>query len=108
MNLAAFFLLPNPNSSEASIDGFLDGYDNPLAVAVVVANAIIGLAVTMVYKYADAVVKCIAGNITSVLLLVYSAIFLKVEISLVMWMGVFVVAFGVNLYVEASKSTSSS
>lgn len=102
MNLAAFYLLPNPNSSEASI-GFFDGY-GPLAVAVVVANSIIGLAVTMVYKYADAVVKCIAGNVTSVLLLVYSAIFLKVEISLVMWMGVFVVAFGVNLYVQASKT----
>jgi len=37
MNLTAFFLLPNPNSSEASI-GFLDGFDNPLAIGVVVVN----------------------------------------------------------------------
>jgi len=102
MNVAAFYLLPNPNSSEASI-GFFDGYGNPLAVGVVVANSMIGLAITMVYKYADAVVKCIAGNMTSVFLLIYSSVFLKVELSLVMWMGVFVVANGVNLYVDASQ-----
>lgn len=106
MNLASFFLLPNPNSSEAAI-GFFEGYGNPLAVGVVLVNAIIGLVVTAVYKYADAVVKCIASNITSVLLLIISSWFFGVNMSLVMWLGVFVVCFGVNLYIEASKAVPS-
>eukprot|EP00406_Dinophysis_acuminata_P066825 CAMPEP_0179282162 /NCGR_PEP_ID=MMETSP0797-20121207/37526_1 /TAXON_ID=47934 /ORGANISM="Dinophysis acuminata, Strain DAEP01" /LENGTH=271 /DNA_ID=CAMNT_0020990891 /DNA_START=11 /DNA_END=827 /DNA_ORIENTATION=- len=103
MNLAAFLVLPNPNSSQASI-GFFDGYDNPLAICVVVVNAMIGLAITAVYKYADAVVKCIASNITSVLLLVISSMFFGVSMSLVMWLGVVVVCTGVNLYIDASSA----
>eukprot|EP00404_Azadinium_spinosum_P029188 CAMPEP_0180681552 /NCGR_PEP_ID=MMETSP1037_2-20121125/70056_1 /TAXON_ID=632150 /ORGANISM="Azadinium spinosum, Strain 3D9" /LENGTH=250 /DNA_ID=CAMNT_0022711429 /DNA_START=23 /DNA_END=771 /DNA_ORIENTATION=- len=101
LNLGAFFLLPNPNSSEDSV-GFFDGYSNPLAVGVVLVNAMIGLMITAVYKYADAVVKCISSNITSVLLLIISALFFGAKMSLIMWLGVFIACFGVQLYVDAS------
>lgn len=69
-NLLAFLLLPNPNSKNANI-GFFEGYDL-LAIGVVCSNALIGIVITAVYKYADAVVKCIASDITAVLLIILS------------------------------------
>lgn len=101
LNLFAFFFLPNPNSSQEDI-GFFTGYDNPLACAVVFANAMIGLAITAVYKYADAVTKCIAGDVTAVVLCVISSIFFELEPSVSLWCGVFVVCFAVHSYTSAA------
>ena len=78
MNLAAFFLLPNPNNSQADL-GFFDGYDNPYALAVVAANSLIGIAITAVYKYADAITKCIASDCTAVVLCIISSIFFELK-----------------------------
>ncbi|CAE8651054.1 unnamed protein product [Polarella glacialis] len=103
-NLLAFTCIPNPNSS-AEI-GFFDGYDNILAIGVVCSNAFIGLAITAVYKYGDAVVKCIASDITAVLLIIVSVIFFSLKSSLTLWCGVFVVVFAVHLYVDASQTAA--
>merc|ERR1719253_2500619 len=103
MNLAAFLFVPSPNSKQASL-GFFDGYSNPSALAVVLANALIGLAITAVYKYADAITKCIAQDITAVILCIISSFFFGLRASLSTWCGVFVVTFAVYLYMEASQS----
>mmetsp|Transcript_23265 Transcript_23265/g.57898 ORF Transcript_23265/g.57898 Transcript_23265/m.57898 type:complete len:355 (-) Transcript_23265:117-1181(-) len=100
MNFLAFLLLPNPNSSQAEM-GFFDGYDNPLAIGVVFANSMIGLAITAVYKYADAVTKCIASDITAVVLCIVSSLFFELTPSITMWCGVTVVCFAVHLYTGA-------
>lgn len=102
MNLLAFFFVPNPNSTQAAI-GFFEGYGNPLAVGVVVCNGLIGLAITAVYKYADAVTKCIAGDITAVLLCIISSFLFGLRASITTWCGVFVVSFAVHLYMEAGR-----
>jgi len=101
MNLFAFFCLPNPNSSQGSI-GFFHGYNSPLAIGVVFSNAMIGLAITAVYKYAGAVEKCIASDITAVNLCIISAIFFNLEPNITMWCGVVVVCFAVHLYTSAA------
>lgn len=101
LNLGAFFLMPNPNTDR--VMGFFEGYDNVFAVGVVCANAMIGLVITAVYKYADAVVKCFASDVTAVLLIIISTWFFGLKSSLTMWCGVFVVVFAVHLYIEASK-----
>lgn len=103
MNLVAFFLLPNPNSAQAAI-GFFEGYDNPLALGVVFANSLIGLAITAVYKYADAVIKCIAADITAVILCIFSVCFFGLNSTITLWCGVTVVCFAVHLYTGAGKS----
>jgi len=103
MNLAAFFLVPNPNSAQAKL-GFFDGYDNPLAIAVVVANALIGLAINAVYKYADAVTKCIAGDITAIALCVISSFAFGLETSVVTWCGIAIVCLAVHQYSSAPKA----
>lgn len=101
-NLIAFSAIPNPNSS-AKI-GFFDGYNNGLAVGVVVANALIGLAITAVYKYADAVTKCFASDVTAVFLVIISSFIFHLKATLTTWCGVFVVAFAVHLYIEATEN----
>lgn len=103
-NLLAFLLLPNPNSKNANI-GFFEGYDF-LAIGVVCSNALIGIVITAVYKYADAVVKCIASDITAVLLIILSSFFFGLRSSLTMWCGVFTVTFAVHLYIDASSKAS--
>lgn len=100
MNLFAFFCLPNPNSSQAGI-GFFHGYNNALAIGVVFANAMIGLAITAVYKYADAVTKCISSDVTAVLLCIISTMFFELQPSITMWCGVIVVCYAVHAYTSA-------
>lgn len=106
MNLFAFVFLPNPNSKQADL-GFFEGYDNPLAISVVLANAVIGLVITAVYKYADAIVKCIAADVTSVLLCIISVMFFGLQSSLIRWCGVSVVCFAVHMYTVASSPAHS-
>merc|ERR1711920_1035795 len=87
--------------------GFFEGYDNAFAIGVVFCNAMIGLAITAVYKYADAVVKCFSSDITAVILIIISAFFFGLKSSLTMWCGVFVVTFAVHLYIDAVKPGAS-
>lgn len=89
LNICAFKYIPNPNNKQSDI-GFFDGYSNPLAVGVVCINGVIGLAVTAVYKYADAITKCIASDITAVILCILSTIFFELEASITMWCGIIV------------------
>eukprot|EP00933_Yihiella_yeosuensis_P019649 TRINITY_DN15876_c0_g1_i2.p1 TRINITY_DN15876_c0_g1~~TRINITY_DN15876_c0_g1_i2.p1 ORF type:complete len:363 (-),score=40.53 TRINITY_DN15876_c0_g1_i2:14-1102(-) len=103
MNLIAFHLVPNPNSN--GIVGFFEGYDNLLAIGVVVSNSCMGLAINAVYKYADAIVKCIASDVTAVILVLISSLFFDFNATLTTWCGVFVVVFAVHLYIEAAAKT---
>jgi drug/metabolite transporter (DMT)-like permease len=102
MNLLAFLLVPNPNSIQAKI-GFFEGYDNWLAIMVVVANALIGLAINAVYKFADAITKCISQDLTSVILCIISAFFFGLKTSLLTWCGVATVCLAVHAYASAPK-----
>jgi len=100
-NIGAFLFVPNPNSAQANL-GFFEGFDNPLALGVVFVNSIIGLAITAVYKYADAVTKCFATDITAVLLCIISTIFFELQPSITMWCGVIVVCYAVHNYTSAA------
>lgn len=104
LNVTAFFLVSNPSSAQAGL-GFFDGYDSPLAVAVVACNTLIGIAINLVYKYADAVLKCIATDCTAVVLCIISAIFFNLRPSLTLWCGVCVVCYAVYSYSMAARPT---
>merc|ERR1712217_404483 len=105
MNLVAFFVLPNPNSTQSRI-GFFEGFDDPLAIGVIFANSMIGLVITAVYKYADAITKCIAADITAVLLCIISVFVFGLKSSITLWCGVAVVRFAVHLYTGVSRPPS--
>lgn len=103
MNLAAFFFVPNPSSIQANI-GFFDGYDTPAAIMVVVANGLVGLAINYVYKYMDAIAKCIASDITAVLLCIISSVCFGLESTVLTWCGIAIVVLAVHLYANAANS----
>ncbi|KAG9254398.1 uncharacterized protein F5Z01DRAFT_607632, partial [Emericellopsis atlantica] len=55
---------------------FLHGFDRLGAILVIVSNVFVGLAITAVYKYADAVVECFAtASATGILLYVLTILF---------------------------------
>ena len=70
--------------------GFFEGY-TPLAVLLVLFQAFHGLAVALVYKYADAIVKNFASSSVMAILIVISAYFFSVETNAHSWLGVAIV-----------------
>merc|ERR1712232_359233 len=105
MNIIAFAIIARTENKQAQI-GFFEGYSNIYAIGVVFSNAIIGLAITAVYKYADAVIKCIASDVTAVLLCVISSTFFELKPTPGMWGGVFVVLFAVRMYSNAAARSA--
>lgn len=91
MNLLAFFLLP------AEV-GFFAGYDDPMAISIVVANAMIGVAITVVYKYMDAITKCIVFIVAVLAFCIIKAHAFDNSYSITMYCGVAVVAISVFEY----------
>ena len=63
-NLSIFLFGANPSAHV----GLFAGYDSPWAVALLLSNSFVGLLVTFVYKQSNAVVKTLAGNVSSALL----------------------------------------
>eukprot|EP00935_MAST-01C_sp_MAST-1C-sp1_P002316 g2316.t1 len=102
-NMLAFFFLPGWCTHTPPGTGFFDGYDNLPAVLVVLFNALIGIAISFVYKYTDAVVKTFASATVTVNLVVFSAVYLGKETTLVAWNGVAIVIVATFMYSQASK-----
>jgi hypothetical protein len=113
MNACAFALLPAYLTNARDDVGFFDGYDNPSACMVVLFNALIGLAISSVYKYADAVVKTFATATVTVNLVILSSLYGLQQPSVVAWMGVLVVVTATAMYgritsLRPRESTASS
>ncbi|KAJ3377014.1 hypothetical protein HDU84_009160 [Entophlyctis sp. JEL0112] len=97
-NLSVFLVqkLHNPLTP-----GFFEGY-TPIAVLVVGCNSLIGLAITAVYKYADAVVKTLAQVFSTGLLIIISNIFFGSKMSFTAAAGVLTVFLATYLYFISS------
>jgi len=70
--------------------GFFEGY-TPLAILLVVFQAFHGLAVALVYKYADAIVKNFANSSVMAILIVVSFIYFHLQTTLHSWLGIVIV-----------------
>jgi len=57
LNLWAFMLSANGLLYGSNSAGFFEGYDNFFALAVVFLNGLIGVVMTVLYKYGDAIIK---------------------------------------------------
>ncbi|KAJ3219084.1 hypothetical protein HDU67_002740 [Dinochytrium kinnereticum] len=99
-NLLFYFLGQYSGDSKV---GFFDGYD-AIAVMVVFCNCVIGLVITAVYKYADAVVKTMAQTISTGILLVLSALVFSSPFGVLQGCGVIVIFVSVYLYFVCSTS----
>lgn len=69
---------------------------------VVLSNVFIGLAITAVYKYADAIIKCFATAVSTGILLYLSPILFGAEMSFLVLPGTLVVFISTWLYMEAA------
>ena len=99
MRLApAFALLPAYLTNARDDAGSFDGYDNPSACMVVLFSALIGLAISTAYKYADAVVKTFAAATVAANLVILSSLYGLQQPSVVAWMGVLVVVTATAMY----------
>ncbi|KAJ3093250.1 hypothetical protein HDU96_002455 [Phlyctochytrium bullatum] len=74
-----------------------EGY-NAIAITVVLCNSLIGIAITYVYKYADAIVKTIAQTISTAILLVLSAVFFGAQLGMMQCAGVMIVFVSTYFY----------
>ena len=98
LNVSAFVIVPPYLTHTKAGLGFFEGYDSTPAKLVVLFNAFIGLAISFVFKYADAVVKTFATASTTVLLVIFSTVYLHQKTSIVAWCGVGVVITATYLY----------
>ena len=81
LNLWAFMLSYNGLLFGSSDVGFFEGYMNIFAIAVVLLSGLIGVIMTVLYKYGDAIIKCFAQVIASVVLVLVSVLFFGQEAS---------------------------
>ena len=86
---------------------FFEGYSWQ-ACLVVFFNSIIGIAITLVYKFGDALVKTFASSITAVLLLAVSVMFFGLESNIVTWTGALVTVVATYMYLTDKGPTQPS
>ena len=94
----SFVVLPEPVPK-----GFLEGY-TPLACLLVLFQAFHGLAVTLVYKYADAIVKNFANATVMALLVAISAAFFGLSVNVHSWLGIGIILCGTHLYMNVATN----
>ena len=87
---------------KADEPSFFSGYNSVGAIMVVFSNVFIGLAITAVYKYADALIKCFATAVSTGILLYLSPILFGAEMSFLILPGTVVVFISTWLYMEAT------
>ncbi|KAL2071809.1 hypothetical protein VTL71DRAFT_13044 [Oculimacula yallundae] len=80
--------------------GFFVGYTNSAAYLVIVSNVFIGLAITAVYKYANAVIKCLATAVATGILLYISPILFGTTMAPLIIPGGLIVFITSWLYME--------
>jgi UDP-sugar transporter A1/2/3 len=83
ISLVSYMIIQEPNHT----GGFFGGY-NLLGLVLILFQAFHGLAVTLVYKYADAIIKNFANSAVMAILVVISAHFLGAPTTLHSWLGV--------------------
>ncbi|KAF2668334.1 hypothetical protein BT63DRAFT_425654 [Microthyrium microscopicum] len=84
--------------------GFFTGWGHIGALMVIVSNVFIGLAMTAVYKYADALIKCFATAMSTAILLYLSPLLFNVSFSFLVIPGTLVVFMATWLYMESTPS----
>ncbi|KAI9033185.1 nucleotide-sugar transporter-domain-containing protein [Hyaloraphidium curvatum] len=86
--------------------GFFEGYSF-LAILVVVLNSLMGIVITAVYKYADAIVKSVATTFSTAILLLLSAALFSAPISYTNAIGVCNVFVATYIYMRYPASETS-
>ncbi|ODA81342.1 hypothetical protein RJ55_04307 [Drechmeria coniospora] len=83
------------------------GYTSAGAVMVIVSNVFIGLAITAVYKYANAVIKCFATALSTGILLCIATLLLGTELGEMVLIGTAICFYASWLYLDNPSTEKS-
>lgn len=107
LNLLVFFLAPAsyPAKGVDPVTGaavsYFAGY-TPAVLGVIACNSLLGLAITVVYKYADAIIKTFASATGTGVLLVVNTMLFATPASLSAFLGVAVVFIASYIYLKGA------
>lgn len=79
---------------------FFHGYNNPYVIILLILNSFVGIAITAIYKYGDAVLKTLTGPLSSAILVYLSYAFFDMSLDLVKAAGAAVVVVDTLLYLS--------
>lgn len=99
LNLSVFIFFPNIYGHGQK--GFFEGY-SWMVVAVIGCNSILGIAITFVYKYADAIVKTFSTACASGVLLFLNVTLFHVHTNLISFLGASVIFIASYIYFASS------
>ena len=85
--------------------GFFEGYDNIYAVLIIFFSSIIGILITLLYKYGDAVIKCFAQVISSIILVLLSVWIFDYQLTVTSFCGCLSVFAASYIYLILSPET---
>ncbi|KAF9767864.1 hypothetical protein IL306_014907 [Fusarium sp. DS 682] len=97
VNLACHITIKCISPSEPS---FFEGYGSIDAILVIASNVFIGLAITAVYKYADAIIKCFATAFATGILLFIAPLISNTTLSFLVVPGTLIIFVASWLYME--------
>ncbi len=78
--------------------GFFSGYDNGWVIGVLIMQSFMGLAISAVYKYGDAIIKCLAVAVQSAILLCLDVTIFGIKFTYWQLIGAAVVMLGTYAY----------
>jgi hypothetical protein len=95
------------DSDAPNRQGFFYGYGNPGVILLLVLNSFVGIAITVIYKYGDAVLKTLSGPLCSAILVYISYVFFGMELDIVKASGAAVVVIDTLLYLKLPSAPKS-
>ena len=82
-------------------DNFFAGYaDNKFAILVVFSNSIVGLAISTLFKYGDAIISRYASAVSAAVLLIIESLLLHQPLTKYTYIGAFVVLVASAIYLD--------
>lgn len=95
VNLALYFITLSPGDPQ-----FFHGYDNANVFIMLFLNSTVGITISMVYKYGDAVLKSLAQPVVSSLLLFFSKVLFGAPLDIIKLSGAGTVIVSTVLYLK--------
>jgi hypothetical protein len=102
LNMSVFLLFPDIYGRGRI--GFFEGY-SWIVIAVLGCNSILGIAITFVYKYADAIVKTFSTACASGVLLFLNVFLFHVHANLISFLGASVIFIASFIYFSSSTKS---
>lgn len=94
-NLLFYFLSKHPGDKS-----FFYGYNNTCVVVLIILNSTVGVTISMVYKFGDAILKTLCQPLVSSLILFLSKMLFDIPVDLIKISGAVSVIFSTLLYLK--------